>query len=933
MICTKCNNEIPEGAKFCPSCGAAAAAPEIEKKFYCEKCGLELLKGAKFCSVCGGNGVARENKPAEVMAAVDLGKPSESDSLVSAMNSANTASAPVSGVPMPSNNIPMPVNGNSGIAASSGSYSNSEPVIPSYVASVSADAGQAPVMPMPTASGEAAAAVKKKGNGGKIALFSILGVLLIAIAVTLVMFFTNRAAFLSTLMGKEKYATMVEGNSIKNVTDKLDIPSISNGIKTASGTVQSLYAAYGAEMLDDMTGISGMTKDIAPMSYTSDGSYTAGGFDLESFSKEFAALLIDTYGVNSISETLTMNVELSDSVKSMIQSASFSEVKIDEMLDLVNGTSLNYTLTAKDSQAAVTMGTQGKIVVNAKLMLDGQDAYISLPFASDKALKITVPKGNSNDQLKLDVTPLELDEKELERLITECVEIYLDYYKQSAIEMDNGKLKAGSVTAEGKVITAEFKGEQLSKMFTDIAKHIVKDDYLMTAIADYANSLGAETTKQELIDEALEEIENTMDADDDDKLIITTVIDNNGNVLGKAFKAIDEDDVLCEITYAESDNKLGFEFNGSDYSSEISNMQVTIDKKDDENGTCKVKLTVDENEFSLIINYSDCKTAEFCGKQIPTGKISVGMALPEDFADQLGKENFAAVNGAKLNIAITADSANTVSYSIGVDVPNYGSISFKDVVTAMNDDSDLKIPSNVIDITDVVINDMLPGDDTYDQLMTFAGEVIEALKKSLPEFIVDELDYYLLPGGTIGGVFEEDIEYLLEDIMSDMALINTAINNETADDAARSKLQSLAADYVTLYKEVLAKKSDMTASEFTKYENEYYDLYGKLIDLNKVSSINIGGIVSLAERVEAKMEKIGEKFAEIYNKYGSASGNVVAQSDFSDIMKTFQELSTYCIGIGVDDISECTEEQIKHIDSLLDALDSKIAKFEAQSSN
>ncbi len=63
MNCTKCNSEVPNGAKFCPVCGnacgtasdvkPAAAPPEPEKKNFCGKCGLELRQGAKFCAVCG----------------------------------------------------------------------------------------------------------------------------------------------------------------------------------------------------------------------------------------------------------------------------------------------------------------------------------------------------------------------------------------------------------------------------------------------------------------------------------------------------------------------------------------------------------------------------------------------------------------------------------------------------------------------------------------------------------------------------------------------------------------------------------------------------------------------------------------------------------------------------------------------------------------
>ncbi len=47
--CAKCGAEAPEGAKFCPQCGAVIEQEPTQ----CAKCGAELPKGAKFCPECG----------------------------------------------------------------------------------------------------------------------------------------------------------------------------------------------------------------------------------------------------------------------------------------------------------------------------------------------------------------------------------------------------------------------------------------------------------------------------------------------------------------------------------------------------------------------------------------------------------------------------------------------------------------------------------------------------------------------------------------------------------------------------------------------------------------------------------------------------------------------------------------------------------------
>lgn len=60
MICTKCKKEIPEGMKFCPSCGEP-----VSKLQYCPKCGSKLKEGLHFCPKCGNDLRTPNNKPTE----------------------------------------------------------------------------------------------------------------------------------------------------------------------------------------------------------------------------------------------------------------------------------------------------------------------------------------------------------------------------------------------------------------------------------------------------------------------------------------------------------------------------------------------------------------------------------------------------------------------------------------------------------------------------------------------------------------------------------------------------------------------------------------------------------------------------------------------------------------------------------------------------
>ncbi|MEE8198221.1 MAG: zinc ribbon domain-containing protein, partial [Thermoplasmata archaeon] len=46
-VCPECSEPVPPAAKFCPSCGASLSPPE------CSNCGASLPPGAKFCLECG----------------------------------------------------------------------------------------------------------------------------------------------------------------------------------------------------------------------------------------------------------------------------------------------------------------------------------------------------------------------------------------------------------------------------------------------------------------------------------------------------------------------------------------------------------------------------------------------------------------------------------------------------------------------------------------------------------------------------------------------------------------------------------------------------------------------------------------------------------------------------------------------------------------
>lgn len=61
--CENCGGDIPNGARFCPDCGAEAIRREEQneegaeavrsEKRYCPDCGAVIIPGSKFCTSCG----------------------------------------------------------------------------------------------------------------------------------------------------------------------------------------------------------------------------------------------------------------------------------------------------------------------------------------------------------------------------------------------------------------------------------------------------------------------------------------------------------------------------------------------------------------------------------------------------------------------------------------------------------------------------------------------------------------------------------------------------------------------------------------------------------------------------------------------------------------------------------------------------------------
>ena len=725
MICSNCSNEITNNAKFCPMCGQKCEPAPLS----CANCGLELKAGSKFCPICGTPVGAKETKPESMGFAGNVDAPkSASESLVAAMPAVPAENAVIpeipAGIPTPVNSapsvgsfaVPTPVNDVSNTAAPAGS----EP----YVNATSA-AAPAPTVnlakPAPADFGDlgfssaTAAAVTpiKKNKGGKVAV--VIGSVVVAVAAILaVVFLLNKGPIMNMIMGNSRYASMIEGRGLSTVSEFANNPALSQGIRSASAS----YAA-SATLMNANDGYSASTV----MTHDAD---TASQF--ASILEQYESAMLEAYGVNSLSVKLDTDITLTDTAKALLFSGYVTDeekAEFEKAIAAINSTTITYDITAeKDAAMFGFEMTESGLTVNAQaFMLSDGTVYLCFPFGSDKVIKYVMNEGGV---ISVEESPrLELDEKEISRLVEEIIDIYLRYYENSEIDItSDGDLFASDAKAHGTLITATMNSELIEDMFAEIGRHIAEDTYFSDKIIEYANECGMELT----LDEYKEGIIDAFDIYAEYSLVVRSVVDKNNNVLGKSYTLDYErtedsnESVLYTYTdfvsfsYVESDDVFAAEFRTSATNRNIwddttytttNNVSALVRKASETDGSISLRFRscIDDNEqiYAANIEYSGVKTEKFLGNDVQTGTYTFTITPPADFTRDISSDEatvLAALSASKFTLSSNVDGEDYLC-SIKVDVPQYGSIALNASISGS--DGKVTVPSgDVIEISDAL---------------------------------------------------------------------------------------------------------------------------------------------------------------------------------------------------------------------------------------
>lgn len=920
MICSNCSSEITDSAKFCPVCGQKCAPAPL----FCTNCGLELKAGSKFCSVCGTPVGAKETKPESMGYAGNVDAPaSVSESLVAAMPSADSAPAAApapaedavpAGIPTPVNSAP--ISGGFGVPTPVNDTASAitAPVTPTAPVSASVFQESAPKVNLAKTGSEpapadfidlgfsSAAAVSvaplKKRNGGKIAIIISAAVVAI-VAILAIVFLMNKGPIMNALMGNGRYASMIEGNGLKDVAEYANSPVIVQGIKSASASYAAAAAVNNLEDTD-YSAHTFMTHEVDTMS------------QFAAMLEQYEKAMLDTYGVNSVSVKLDTDITLTDTARALLfgdYATDEDKAEFDKALDAINSTTLTYDITAEKDAAMFGLEmSEGGLTVNAQaFMLSDGTVYVCFPFGSDKAIKYVMKDG---EIIAAEETPeLELDDKEISRLIEEIIDIYLKYYENSKIEITaDGELYASDAKAHGTLITATMDCKLIEDMFAEIGKHIADDTYFSGKIIEYVEECGMELT----LDEYKEDIIDAFDIDLDEgySIIVKSVVDKNNNVLGKSYELNCnrseefEDFSMYSYTenavfgYVESDDVIAAEFgyhsnygfNDNTYNSEF-NVSALVRKTSETDGSVSLKLRADDDSYAANIEYSGVKTEKFLGNDVCTGTYTLTVTPPADFTEDISSSDAAvltALSASRFTLSSELDG-DAYACSLKMEVPQYGSIAVNTSVSGS--DGKVTVPSgDVIEISDTLADYLtsyyfMYGYSGYDKELSEADkaamEELSALFDALKDKVASSDSWYAQYVAEALG----DSADKLSDIPEPLASLDdiTALNNRA--DKAITRCDEISQQYYYISNELKDKLFDLSDRLGTIYYSSIsYSMTQSEFD---EASASLDAIEKELDAVEAqaKSTKVPEEtpavvsdfdsmgYEELWNAYYDISGD------------------------------------------------------------
>jgi|GEM_PF-1943550 len=671
MICKLCNSENPDGVKFCSNCGGMLEAAEQKAApagGFCAQCGAPMEAGTKFCGVCGasasGNAPVAESMSAPVAAPAPVNEtpvaPTAASMAAVAMNSsvepANQQSfggAPAAEVGAFSQNVAAETAPASSFGTTTSTMSG---------------VGELPAFDMGAAA-VAVKPVKKNKKVGKIILFSVIG-LVVAAAVVVGLFF--RGPVMNLFMGDQGYARMIEQGRINTVMNDESVKAFTaNSGKIANTAFSSAYTALKTNQSTD-----GYYED----SVDSLSSLAFSGQDIVKMFSENYALFMEMYGVNGAEMTIDADVQLTEAGKSMMGLGDAA----DEILSYINDTEIKMAVGATETAEGVEIALTDKsgFTVNARgIMCSDGTVAVMFPFGSNKCIKMQLDM--QGEVVSSEEVDIDIDSAEVERLTKAMTDIYLDYYNKADVTIENGDLSIGGsdIKASGRLIVTKISPENVGAMLADMLKTAANDPYFRGKVMEMASELDAEISDSDYasaIDEASAAIKDSIPFG----VVVKTLVDFNGNVLGGAYGITSVDYGTYNVKYISTGDDFGLAFDV--YGMEM--VSIVADAKNDTDGSIRMEIY---GGMGVNIDYTGVKNEKFFNSEVPVGAYEIY------FAGTAASDPITSSLKVKMSSVVEGDSyINKMS----VEVAEYGSAALTMTTTPKDMTSLVTIPSDAFDI-------------------------------------------------------------------------------------------------------------------------------------------------------------------------------------------------------------------------------------------
>lgn len=496
---------------------------------------------------------------------------------------------------------------------------------------------------------------------------------------------------------------------------------------------------------------------------------------------DYSETLTDTYGniVERFDFNNLSNVEIGfvvgDEVEKMLKNQLGGEV------DWLNDIVISLEGNTKDAlnQYIVGLNVADQRILSLDMILDmgKYELLMALSELNDKYLKVDMSQfvkeyeemAAAQEKMFEDIKGLTdkmlPDPAVLDKIICKYAKIALDNIDN--VSKSNETLEIEGISQKLTVLKYTITPKDLLEMAKDILKEAKADKDIKKVVEDFANAIteygldeGYEFDNlykdlQELIDMALEEVEDTIDASIPDQELCTmySYVNGSNEVVGRSIEIAG-----TKVFYAtvRKGNEFGFEANIAD---EISITGKGTDKGDILNGKYQLnagKKTLMEVEF---VDFNTAKLED--GYINGTIRIFPSSELLDETLDDSVASGFALANFGlefkfetsekKSKIAINAINSDKVLLGINI-------------TGTVGKATDIKKPADkdVIDVTDyTALSEYLEG-------LNFDKVISNLKKSSVPDEYVDAIESLvssLQSGALFGGGYDydEDYDYAFED--------------------------------------------------------------------------------------------------------------------------------------------------------------------------